>query len=106
MSEIRLIYVTTSDQAEAERIGHALVQERLVACANILGTIRSIYRWKGQLESGTEVAMLFKTTQARAAEAVERVRALHSYECPAIVVLPVLGGNPGFLDWVAAETTG
>ncbi len=104
MSDVRLIYVTASDQAEAERIAQTLVQERLAACVNMLGTIRSIYHWKGQLESSSEVAMFIKTTQSRVTETVERVKTLHSYECPAIVVMPVLGGNSSFLQWVESET--
>ncbi len=105
MSDVRLIYVTASDQDEVDRIAQALVQERLAACVNVLGPIRSIYRWNGQLESNSEIAMLVKTTQSRVTETVERIRALHSYECPAILVLPVLGGNAAFLRWVEAETT-
>ena len=104
MSDVRLMYVTAANEAEVDRIAQALVEERLAACANILGPIRSIYHWNGQLESSSEVALLLKTTEALVAKAIERVKSLHSYECPAIVVLPVLGGNPAFLQWVEAET--
>jgi periplasmic divalent cation tolerance protein len=104
MSDVRLVYVTTKDQNEAELIANALVVERLAACANILGSIQSVYVWKGKLEAGSEVAMLVKTTQLRVAAVIDRIKALHSYECPAIVVLPVLGGNVEFLEWIEAET--
>ena len=104
MSDVRLVYVTTSSQDEAERIASAVVLERLAACANILGSIRSVYVWKGKVENGSEVAMLLKTTEARVSAVVGRVKSLHSYECPAIVVLPVLGGNMEFLQWVQSES--
>lgn len=98
------IYVTAASHDEALAIGRALVEERLAACANVLGGMTSVYRWQGKLQSETEAALVLKT-QASLAEAVtDRVRALHSYECPCVVVLPVVGGNPAFLDWIAQET--
>ena len=103
MSDVRLVYVTARDQNEADLIANALVVERLAACANILGSIKSVYVWQGKLEAGSEVAMLVKTTQSHVAAVIDRIKALHSYECPAILVLPVLGGNAEFLQWVAAE---
>jgi periplasmic divalent cation tolerance protein len=104
MSDVRLVYITTSDQEEAERIATALVVERLAACANVLGAIRSVYTWNGKLEKSSEVAMLVKTIQSRVPAVIDRIKSLHSYECPAIVVLPVLGGNPAFLQWVGSES--
>ncbi len=105
MSDVRLVYMTTSSEEEAHRIATALVVERLAACANILGSIHSIYAWEGKLESNAEVGVLVKTVEARIAAVIERIQALHSYECPAIVVLPVLGGNPEFLRWVQSGST-
>ena len=105
MSDIRLIYVTVSSLEEADTIALAVVQERLAACANILGPIRSVYHWQGKLERSDEVAVILKTQQVSEARLISRIRELHSYECPAIVVLPVLGGNPAFLDWVCTETS-
>ena len=105
MTDIRLVYVTAANHAEAERIALTVVQERLAACANILGSIRSVYHWQGKLEQSDEVAMLLKTPQSLSDSLVARVRQLHSYECPAILVVPVLGGFEGFLDWVRTETS-
>ena len=104
MSDVRLVYVTLSDAQEAERIANALVTERLAACANILGPIQSIYFWQGQLERSSEVAMLLKTTQALVPAVVSRVKSLHSYDCPAVLVLPVVDGNDAFLQWIRSET--
>jgi periplasmic divalent cation tolerance protein len=102
---LRFLYVTASDETEAERIGRALVESRLAACVNILGGIRSIYRWKGVLHDDAEVVLVAKTTEERVPELVEKVTLLHSYECPCVVSLPILAGHPPFLDWIAAETT-
>lgn len=104
MSDLRLVYVVTREEQEAERIAAAVVVERLAACVNILGSIRSIYTWQGKLENGSEVAMLIKTTEARVPAVIARVKSLHSYECPAVLVIPVLGGNPDFLQWVEAQS--
>jgi periplasmic divalent cation tolerance protein len=104
MSEICMVYITASGTEEAERIARTVVQEHLAACANIMGSIRSIYHWEGKLEQGTEVALLLKTQRPIVDALVGRVRELHSYSCPAIVVLPVQGGFGGFLEWVRTET--
>jgi periplasmic divalent cation tolerance protein len=99
------VYVTASDAAEAERIGRAVVVERLAACANILAGMRSIYWWEGKVEEGAEAALVLKTTRERLAPLVARIKALHSYDCPCIEALPIEGGNQAFLDWIARETT-
>jgi len=105
MSDIRLVYVAAANAEEAEKIAITTVTERLAACANILGPITSIYVWQGKLEQGSEVALLLKTQQGVADALISRVRELHSYDCPAILLLPVLGGHPDFLDWVRTETS-
>ena len=102
--EIRLLYVTAANSHEADTIANTLVTERLAACANLLGPISSVYFWDGQLQKSQEVALILKTRQTLSDAAVARVRALHSYECPAIVVIPVLGGHAEFLDWIRTET--
>jgi periplasmic divalent cation tolerance protein len=104
MPAVSLVYVTVSNLEEAEKIAKAVVTERLAACANVLGTIGSVYVWQGHLEQGTEVALLLKTREAVVDALIARVTQLHSYECPAILALPVLGGHPEFLKWVCAQT--
>lgn len=99
-----LCYVTCRDRDEALRIGRAAVTERLAASANLLGDTVSIYRWGGELHEKPEAALVLKTRAELAQALVARVRALHSYECPGILVLPVLAGNPAYLNWLAAET--
>ncbi len=98
------IYITAANQREAKKIAGELVRRRLAACVNILGPIRSVYRWEGKICDGREVAMLVKTRAALADKVTSRVKALHSYDVPCIVVLPIRKGNPAFLKWVAEET--
>ncbi|WP_029005125.1 divalent-cation tolerance protein CutA [Azorhizobium doebereinerae] len=100
----RLVYATYPSLALAEAAGRRAVEARLAACANILPSMVSIYRWEGAVERAEEVVLLLKTTQALAPRVVEAVRAGHPYEMPAVLVLPVEGGNPAFLEWIAAET--
>lgn len=97
-------YVTAKDGAEARRIAEAAVAERLAACANLLGPIRSVYRWKGRVERGREVALILKTRRALVKRLAARIGELHSYDCPCVVALPILGGHAPYLDWVRAET--
>ena len=97
-------YVVTGDEKEAKRIGRGLVQERLAACVNIFPGMRSVYRWKGAVEEDEECAMLLKISRKNAQEVVERIRELHSYELPCIVMLPLAYGLEGFLDFIVNET--
>jgi periplasmic divalent cation tolerance protein len=95
-----MAYVTTADEDEARRIAKALVEERLAACANILGRIESVYRWDGEVQSSGETAFLAKTTEARFDALAARVRELHSYELPCVVAVPLARGEATFLDWI------
>jgi periplasmic divalent cation tolerance protein len=103
---VMFVYATAGDAAEALRIGRAVVEERLAACANVLDGMRSVYWWQGGVQEGGEAVLILKTTDDRLPALIERVRDLHSYDCPCIEALPVIGGNQGFLDWVASEAHG
>ena len=94
------VYAVFADPAEAQRIGMALVEERLAACVNILGPCRSIYRWNGEVQSATETPALFKTTLDKADALIARIRELHSYDVPAIVAWPIERLSADFGDWV------
>lgn len=100
----RLVYVTCPDMNLATQLAETAIGEHLAACANVLPEMRSIYRWKGVIEHGQEVVVIFKTTSARARQLRERIRALHPYEIPCIVELPIVGGHAPFLNWVVTET--
>ncbi|HOW96988.1 MAG TPA: divalent-cation tolerance protein CutA [Kiritimatiellia bacterium] len=99
-----MIYFTAGTAAEAGKIGRALVRDRLAACVNILGRIRSIYRWKGRVEDGREVAALAKTSEPRLPAAIAAIRKRHSYEVPCIVAWPLERGHAPFMKWIADET--
>ena len=99
-----MVYVTTADAAEARAIGRAMVEARLAACANVFEGMVPIFRWEGAIEEGREAVVLLKTTAARAEALVTAVEAMHSYEVPCAVVVPIAGGSPGFLDWISRET--
>jgi periplasmic divalent cation tolerance protein len=103
--EILFVYVTSADEEEAARIARSAVESRLAACANILGGIRSIYRWEGRLEDGKETALILKTRRSQLDALTARIKAEHSYKCPCIVAWPIAGGNPAFLEWVKAQTS-
>ncbi len=98
------VYATFAGDEEARRIGRTVVEERLAACANILGPCHSIYRWQGNIEEGGEVAALFKTAAERAEALVARIAELHSYDVPAAVVWPISDAHPAYAQWVRAET--
>jgi periplasmic divalent cation tolerance protein len=99
-----MMYITAKNAEEAEAIGAALVEEKLVACVNIIDRARSIYRWKGAIERESEAILIAKTRESLVEKVIERVRALHSYECPCIEAIPIVNGNPAYLQWIADET--
>ena len=99
--DAKLILTTTGSKEEAERIAHTLVQERWAACVNILGPMRSVYRWEGNVDSAEEFLLLIKTTASAAAQVQARVRELHSFELPEIVEVNVEGGSATYLKWIA-----
>ena len=94
------VYSIFANAEEAEHIGRAMVEEKLAACVNILGPVRSIYRWKGALESADEVAAIFKTTDERAGLLITRIAALHSYDVPCITAWPIDKILGAYADWV------
>lgn len=102
--DVRLIYVTAPSRDEALKLARILVEERLAACANVLGAITSVYWWDGKLNEDAEVALIAKTRAALVDAVIDRVRQVHSYDCPCVVSLPIESGNPAFLQWIAAET--
>jgi len=100
---VRFVYMTAGSKAEAQKIGKALVESRLAACVNILDNMQSIYRWEQEIQQDTEVVLIAKTTASLISQLIEKVIALHSYDCPCIVSLPISDGYPPFLDWIQAE---
>jgi periplasmic divalent cation tolerance protein len=103
--DARVVLMTAPDQEVAQRIARTLVEERLAACVNLVPGVRSIYRWQGSVEDDAEILLLAKTGRARCAALAARVQALHPYELPEIVVLPVDGGSQRYLDWIVSESS-
>ena len=100
------VYVTAADAEEARRIGRTLVEERLAACANLLPGHVAIYRWEGEVKEDPESAFILKTTASRFEALRARIRALHSYDLPAILALPAATGDADFLAWVRQQAAG
>lgn len=97
---VRFIYMTAANLEEAQKIGRELISSHLAACVNLFPQMNSIYIWDGKLQEDSEVVMIAKTTEARVADLIAKVKSLHSYSCPCIVSLKVEGGYPPFLQWV------
>ena len=95
-----LVYMTASSAEEAARIGSTLGEERLAACVNVIEPMIAIYRWQGELHRDTEAVFIAKTRDELVGKLTERVKELHSYECPCVVALPITGGNPDFVNWI------
>ena len=99
-----LVLLSTLPPADADRIAEALVGERLAACVNLVGPVRSVYRWDGAITKDAELLAIIKTTAARRDALAARLRELHPYQVPELIELAVTGGLPAYLDWVRAET--
>ncbi|MGB6198616.1 MAG: divalent-cation tolerance protein CutA [Candidatus Acidiferrales bacterium] len=107
MANCVVVLVTCKSPAEARRIGRAMVTTRLAACANVLpGKIESIYRWKGRVERARETLLLLKTTRRRWPKLRDGIRAMHSYEVPEIVALPIADGLAEYLGWIGENVSG
>jgi Uncharacterized protein involved in tolerance to divalent cations len=105
MLENQLVVLSTlPDQESAEHMATILVEERLAACVNLVPGLTSIYRWQGTLRREPEYLLLIKTTAARFTQVRERIRALHPYEVPEIIALPIRDGDPAYLNWLTENT--
>jgi len=99
-----MVYVTTASKEEAQEIGHAIVTERLAACANVIGGMHSVYRWREAVEEAEECVLILKTRRALVEDVIARVTALHSYDVPCVVVYDISGGFPAYLAWIESST--
>ena len=99
--KILLALSTFPDADTARQISDELVTERFAACANILPSVESIYRWKDNIESGNETLVLFKLSENRQSAFQDKLRSLHPYDVPEIIFVPLAGGLPEYLQWVS-----
>lgn len=105
MADFIVAFITTGSTDEARTIAAALVEERLAACVNIIPQVESVYWWQGAVEADQEAKMVVKTRRALASQLIERVRELHSYDVCEVTCVPVVEGNPDYLDWIAESTS-
>jgi len=97
---VLVVLVTGPDEDVLLELGRTLVEERLAACVNVTGGVRSAFRWEGRIEEADEALALLKTTAGRLDALTARVRELHPYEEPEVLALPSAGGSAGYADWV------
>jgi periplasmic divalent cation tolerance protein len=95
-----VVLVTVSKKEEAEKIANSLLNEKLIACANIIGPVHSLFWWAGKIEGAEEYIVLMKSRESLFNEVSERVRALHSYDVPEIVALPIVKGYKAYVEWL------
>jgi periplasmic divalent cation tolerance protein len=106
MQERLVVLITAGSQEEADRIANTLVAEMLAACVNVLPGVTSVYRWEGEVQRDQEWLLVTKTTREVLDDLVRRVQAIHSYDLPEIIALPVVGGSKGYLRWIDGEVHG
>ena len=99
MRKFRIVLVTTPDLKTARRLARAALEQRLVACVNLVPRVESHYWWQGKIEQGTEVLLLLKTITARLAALEKLIVSLHPYDTPEFIVVPLAGGNQRYLEW-------
>ena len=100
--DIIIVYSTVPDPETGRRIAGRLVEQRLAACVNLIPGVTSVYRWEGQVETGSELLLMIKTRSADYARLEAEIRSLHPYELPEIISVPVCGGLTAYLNWVRA----
>ena len=101
-----MVWSTISAAADSATLASTLVSERLAACVNVLPAMESTYRWKGNVETDRERQVVIKTTAARVSQLEKRLRQLHEYEVPELIVLPIVGGSHAYLEWIRESTGG
>ncbi len=99
-----IVLVTTDSEEEAQRIASTLLKERKAACVNIVPEINSFFWWQGKIDSADESLLIIKTRAALLDDVVSLVKANHHYQVPEVIALPVVGGNPDYLNWIDGET--
>jgi periplasmic divalent cation tolerance protein len=106
MTRFIQIATTTATKAEADQIAAMLVEQQLVACAQVSGPLASVYHWQGQVESNAEWLCTLKTRETLFERVAAAIREVHSYQCPEIIATPIVAGSADYLAWLERETTG
>lgn len=103
-ASVRVVFCTLPSPEKASEIARILVEEQLAACVNLVAGLRSIYRWKGEVQDDTETLAIIKTTAERYDALAARILELHPYEVPEIIAVPLVGGHAPYLAWLADST--
>lgn len=103
MTDAVIVLCTFPNEQDALRIGSALIEARLAACVNVLPAVRSIYRWKGEIEQADETLLFIKTTQQRFPALRDRIKEMHSYDTPEIIAVPIVDGLSDYLGWIREQ---
>ena len=106
MQEFIVVYVTVGSTDEGKKLAHALVEERLAACVNRIGSVKSVYRWEGKVEQSEEELLIIKTRSELFTALAKKVRQLHSYAVPEIIALPIIDGSEAYLGWLDEQVSG
>ena len=99
-----VVLVTTGSPEEAKKISSALLEQKKAACVNIVPQVSSRFWWQGELDSADESLLIIKTRASLLDDIVKIVKELHSYEVAEVIALPIVGGNPDYLNWIGEET--
>ncbi len=100
---MKIAYITSSNQDEAEKIAKTLLKKRLAACINIVPNVSSMYWWEGMIQKDSEYLLFAKTQEEHIEALVNEVKAIHNYECPCILIFPIDGGNTDYLTWLKTQ---
>lgn len=103
--ETMLVISNLPDQESAQALARTVIEQRLAACVNVMAPCASVYRWRGEVETATEVPVLMKTTRERYAALEAAIKEMHPYELPEIIAVPLSAGLPAYLAWVEAQTS-
>lgn len=104
MDDLIIIFMTASSPEEAKLISNTLLEEKLIACSNTLSDMKSTFWWKGKIQNENEVLIIAKSQKSHLNNIISTVKSLHSYDVPEIIAIPIIGGNPDYLDWLSEET--
>ena len=98
--------VTAKDKKEAQKIARGLLEEKLIACANIIDGLQSLFWWQGKIDSSKEALLIIKTKKSLFKKVEARVKSLHSYQTPEIIALPIASGSKDYMDWISLSVAG
>jgi periplasmic divalent cation tolerance protein len=100
-----VVLITAKDKKEATKIANGLLETKLIACANIIDGVQSLFRWQGRIDSSKEVLLVLKTKKTLFKKVMIKVKSLHSYQTPEIIALPVVEGSEDYLDWISSSVS-